>query len=301
MSQRFVLVLLAGVVFLAGLALAQEPAGQDEPPVRLKKKKPRGDDKPMTEPAKPDDKKKDDKKAEPREAEPVTPQEEEKEVLQRVIKNVHNVEERLAKNDLGEGTRQTQRDILKDIESLIRHNESASQSGGQPDQDNGGEDQNASQNKDQQGKGGQKSQANSGGGRKSQSNGGSGGGAGRKSQSQRNGGRQTGKQPGGQKSGKSQTGGDKSAGKDGDPKDGDGKKPGGKNGKGGNGGGGGDKDDRARNKSADVYKAEWGHVPATLRPQMDAYSNQQSFLPKYDDLIKRYYRTIAEQGRRKGD
>jgi hypothetical protein len=34
---------------------------------------------------------------------------------------------------------------------------------------------------------------------------------------------------------------------------------------------------------------------------MDAYSNMQPFLPKYDDMIKRYYRTIAEQGRRKGD
>ena len=46
MSKRFVPVMLAGLVFLAGLALADEPAGPDEPPVRLKKKKPRGDDKP---------------------------------------------------------------------------------------------------------------------------------------------------------------------------------------------------------------------------------------------------------------
>jgi hypothetical protein len=34
---------------------------------------------------------------------------------------------------------------------------------------------------------------------------------------------------------------------------------------------------------------------------MDAYSNPQPFLPKYDELIKRYYRTIAEKGRRKGE
>ena len=66
--------------------------------MRLKKKKPRGDDKPKVDPAKPDEKKKDDKaekkddkKAGAREAEPVTPQEEEKEVLQRVVKNVHSV------------------------------------------------------------------------------------------------------------------------------------------------------------------------------------------------------------------
>ncbi|MGH7172006.1 MAG: hypothetical protein ACRELG_17160, partial [Gemmataceae bacterium] len=93
-------------------------------------------------------------------------------------------------------------------------------------------------------------------------------------------------------------GGDKRAGKD----EKAGEKPGGRNGKNGNGGGGGDKDDRARNKNADLDKqGVWGHLPQTLRAQMDAYSNPQPFMPKYDDLIKRYYRTIAEQGRRKGD
>jgi hypothetical protein len=32
-----------------------------------------------------------------------------------------------------------------------------------------------------------------------------------------------------------------------------------------------------------------------------AYSNDKQFMAKYDELIKRYYRSIAEQGRRKGD
>jgi hypothetical protein len=31
---------------------------------------------------------------------------------------------------------------------------------------------------------------------------------------------------------------------------------------------------------------------------MDAYSKER-FLPKYDDLLRQYYRTIAEQGRKK--
>src|SRR5579884_267733 len=166
MSPRWMPVLLSGVVFLAGMALADEPAGQDEPPVRLKKKKPKNDTKPATESGKADEKKKDTKKketpkAEPREAEPVTPQEEEKEVLRRVINNVHGVEERLAKNDLGEATRQKQRDILNDIESLIRRSENPPpQADQQPDPNDGGgggDDQNPMDNKNQQ------NQQNSGG------------------------------------------------------------------------------------------------------------------------------------------
>jgi len=271
MTRRLLALLLVGVVTLAGFALAQEPAAKDEPPVRLKKKKPRGGDKPKVDPDKTDEKKddkkaekKDDKKAEPREAEPVTPQEEEKEVLQRVVKNVHNVGERLAKNDLGEATQQTQRDILKDLESLIQRNENPPPQADE-DQDQGGGGDGQQDRNQQGGKAGRKSKGRSKGvGRKN----------GTRRQNQR------------QQAGRKQGSGDK---------------PGGRNGKNGNGGGGGDKDDRARNKSADVYKAEWGHVPESLRAQMDAYSNPQSFIPKYDDLIKRYYRTIAEQGRRKGE
>jgi hypothetical protein len=314
MTKRFAPLLLAGVVCLAGLALADEPAGQDQPPVRLKKKKPRGDDKPMTEPGKADEKNKDEKKkdrpkAENREAEPVTQQEEEKEVFQRVIKNAHNVEERLAKNDLGEGTRQTQRDILKDIESLIHRSENPPpQSGQQQEQQNGGggggsEDQDRMQNKEQQGqkgqqgKSGQKSQGKSGGSKSGGSRAGGQPGAGKQSGGKQPGGKQpNGQQPGGQRAGGKQPGEQKQ-----DGKDGSGKQPGGENGKNGNGGGGGGKSERAMNRNADLYKDVWGHLPEALRARMDAYSNPQSFLPKYDDLIKRYYRTIAEQGRRKGE
>jgi hypothetical protein len=308
MTMRLLSALLAGVVFLAGLALADEPAGQDEPPVRLKKKKPRGDDKPMTEPGKTDEKKKDDKKkdqpkADSRDPEPVTQQEEEKEVYQRVVKNVHNVEERLAKNDLGEGTRQTQRDILKDIESLIHRSENPPPQSGEQDQQNGGEgggeDQNSMQNQDQQsskgqkGKGSQKSKGNSGG--RTQPGGSSGGG-------QPGAGKQPGRrQPGGQQPGSQRASGKQSGEQKPGGKDGNGKQPGGKDGKNGNGGGGGSKGERAMNRNADLYKKEWGHLRETIRAQMDAYSNPQPFLPKYDDLIKRYYRTIAEQGRRKGE
>jgi hypothetical protein len=61
--------------------------------------------------------------------------------------------------------------------------------------------------------------------------------------------------------------------------------------------------DRTNDKdvNADLYKDVWGHLPESLRAEMNAYSNPQPFMPRYDDLIKKYYRTIAEQGRKKGD
>lgn len=267
MIRRLLALLLVGVLGLAGLALAQEPPAKEEPAVRLKKKKPRGEDKPKVEPDKPDEKKKDDdkaekkedKKPEPREAEPVTPQEEEKEVLQRVVKNVHNVGERLAKNDLGEATQQTQRDILKDLESLIQRNENPPQ---------GDDEQNDNP---------------------------SGGGGGSKSKGKR-GSKKLSKRAGGKSSSRTGSGSQAMS----KSSSGQGQQ-GGKDGKNGNGGGGGNKDDRARNRAADQYKDIWGHLPQTLRAQMDAYSNPQPFMPKYDDVIKQYYRTIAEQGRRKGE
>jgi hypothetical protein len=41
-------------------------------------------------------------------------------------------------------------------------------------------------------------------------------------------------------------------------------------------------------------------MPESLRAEMRAYSNPEPFLAKYDDLIRQYYRTLAEQGRKKG-
>jgi hypothetical protein len=53
-------------------------------------------------------------------------------------------------------------------------------------------------------------------------------------------------------------------------------------------------------KIADLYKDVWGHLPEKLRQEMDQYSRER-FMAKYDDLLKQYYATIAEKGRRKGD
>ncbi len=62
MSKRVLALILIGVISLTGLALAQDPPAKDEPPVRLKKRKPSGEDKPMVDPDKPEEKKKDEKK-----------------------------------------------------------------------------------------------------------------------------------------------------------------------------------------------------------------------------------------------
>ena len=54
-------------------------------------------------------------------------------------------------------------------------------------------------------------------------------------------------------------------------------------------------------KNADLYKDVWGHLPATLRAEMNAYANTKGFMPEYETLISQYYSTIAAEGRRKGD
>lgn len=59
----------------------------------------------------------------------------------------------------------------------------------------------------------------------------------------------------------------------------------------------GDSANRGPSKIADLYKEIWGHLPETLRQEMDTYAREQ-FMAKYNDLLKQYYATIAEKGRR---
>src|SRR5438309_2352606 len=100
MTRGLLAVLLCGGLVLSTLALAQEPqppADKDEPPLRLKKKGTADDAKP-DQPKKPaaEDKKPDDPA---KESEPAEPQEDEKEVLSRVAKNMRSLEERLANKE----------------------------------------------------------------------------------------------------------------------------------------------------------------------------------------------------------
>lgn len=111
---------LAGILALALTAFvsADNPKPDaPEPPVRLKKKvrpNPQADKKP--------DPKKDD---EPKEKKPSEnspePADNEKEILERIEKNIRDSTERLGKKDTGEGTRQAQREAAKDLDALIEH------------------------------------------------------------------------------------------------------------------------------------------------------------------------------------
>jgi hypothetical protein len=282
MIQRLGVFLLAAGVLFVGLAFADDPPGQpDDPPVRLKKKDKVDPDK--TDPAKPpmkDEKKEQLKKAEPKdEPEPATPQEDEAEVLNRVAKNIRMAEEKIANKELGDNTRQLQEDILKDLDSLIRAAENPPQGGG------GGDDKQSSSGS----MGKQSGKQGSGSSQASRRRQGSG------SQQANKGG----KQSGSGSQGSQQTKGDGDQG----TQQASGKSMGGAFGPGqqlSKGGGGGGKSMEGPNKNADLYKDVWGHLPEALRAEMNAYSNDKQFMAKYDELIKRYYRSIAEEGRKKG-
>ena len=73
----------------------------------------------------------------------------------------------------------------------------------------------------------------------------------------------------------------------------------GKDSKGGDGGGTKKNDPEKKNTVADLLPKDiWGHLPEKKRQEMDIYSKQR-FLPKYEDLLRQYYRTISESDRRK--
>ena len=67
-----------------------------------------------------------------------------------------------------------------------------------------------------------------------------------------------------------------------------------------NTGQGGGRSAEEQRKLADLYKDVWGHLPETLRQQMDAYGREQ-FMAKHSELLKQYYATLAEKGRQKRD
>ncbi|MFN0053070.1 MAG: hypothetical protein ACKV0T_12865 [Planctomycetales bacterium] len=62
--------------------------------------------------------------------------------------------------------------------------------------------------------------------------------------------------------------------------------------------------DAARRREAEearqqqIYKDVWGHLPPHLRAAMQTAFSEK-YLPKYDDLVKRYYEALAEKNRRR--
>lgn len=323
MIRRLFPLLTGTVLLLTGMVLAADEPGPDQPdaPLRLKKKK-----KPdMAEPAKPDpakppmdeDKKpgekKEDKKMEDmpgeitKDGEPIDPDEDDKEVLERVAKNMKAFEDRLANKELNDGTRQIGEDIVKDLDSLIKSSEGGG--GGEDnannEQQNGGEGKQGDKQQQQKGPSGQ-SGKQGGKGTKSQS----GSKQGNKQQQQPGQQKRSGKQgsspqqqPGGQGTkpgGAQEKGGMEKGGQ-----------PMGKNGETNQGNPGQNPNPNADpkskdnfgepNKDAEIYKDAWGHLPEALRAQMNAYSSREKYMDKHQDLIKQYYKTIAAQGRKKGE
>ena len=213
-------------------------------------------------------------------------------MLNRASKDMHRAEDRLANKEIDDGTRQAQDDALKDLDQLIDLSE------------------NPPESKDDQNeqfvrflevrfveirsleigflKSGSSGHSGSSGssGRKSK-----GRGKGKKAKA-REGQQQSSATAGSGSSGDQQPSGGKPDQQPGDPS--------GKSANGGNGNGGKDAPP-LKDRNADLYKDVWGHLPETLRAEMNAYSNTKGFMPEYEDLISKYYRTIAEQGRRKGD
>jgi len=57
---------------------------------------------------------------------------------------------------------------------------------------------------------------------------------------------------------------------------------------------------RENDKLADLYKDVWGHLPERLRQEMDLYYREQ-FMPRYSELLKQYYSSLAEQRKKSGD
>ena len=295
MIARLRLFLLVVGVLFAGLSFAQDPPAQpDDPPVRLKKKNKPDADKSDT--AKPDPAKppmKDDKKAPPKkedgkeEPEPAQPQEDEAEVLNRVAKNVRMAEEKIANKELGDNTRQLQEDILKDLDSLIQAAENPPQGGG----GGGGDGDKQDQPNDPNSKSGKSGSMGKQSGKQGSGSGQGSGSMRAQRRRQGNGTQQANK--GGQPNGSGQPMPGMGEG------DQDNQQANSKTG--GNNGGGGGKSTEGPNPNADLYKEAWGHLPPALRAEMMAYSNDKQFMAKYDELIKRYYRSIAEEGRKKGD
>jgi hypothetical protein len=287
--MRRIVVGLVGVVFaIAGLAIAQDPPGTgDDPPVRLKKKHhPEANDKGPVAPPKPAEPPKDEPKpkAGPKDApEPGAadePEGDESEVLNRVGKNMRTSEDRLDRGELNDGTRQVQEDIVKDLDSLINQEKN----GG------GGEDQNQDQQQQDQQNQGQKPQS----GQKQGQSGKQRVGMGKPKRGLRGGRQQQARAGQGKKSRQQGNQGQQQANAEQQGNQGQQQQAQRPN----NQGGGGGQSKGEISRLDEMYKDVWGHLPETMRAQMNAYSREQ-FMAKYNDLIKQYYSTVAEKSRKK--
>jgi hypothetical protein len=301
MIRRPIAILLAALVLIVGLAWADEDgpdkkANPDAAP-RLKRKKR------AAPPADPSPKRKQGDEGPPKDKQPgrekekeaedaivpedpadSDPEVDDKEILERISKNMRAVEEKIGNRELGDPTQQQQRDILKDIDSLINRKQQQQGGGAEQQQQQQDQAQQNDQNQEQQQQKQSARQKRRGSSQQQMAQQG-------KQQGKRQG--RAGRQPRqGRNKGKMMAGKQpQQADNQPQPEPQGGNQP----------GRGGNDPTGATNDPRDPRKDVWGHLRESLRPQMDAYSNPQPFMPRYDDLIKKYYRTIAEQGRKKGD
>jgi hypothetical protein len=234
-----------------------------------------------------------------------------RDTVARVAKDMQTAEQRLKKTDPGEVTRKIQRDVVDGLDELIKQS-------GSPQGGSGG-----GKSSKKQDAGGQPKSGSSKGGRANDKTGRQDKQLGSKDQVDANDMGQQGRAKGGKDGGpqamkKDQGKGD---GKDGkDDKPGAGKEGGKKDDESGGqkglakgnepgkdggrqGGLASAKNEKSRPNSsltAETYRADWGHLPLTKRLEMDAYSKER-FMPRYDEVLQQYYRTIAEQGQKKDD
>ena len=208
-----------------------------------------------------------------------------KETVERIVDNAKKAGDRLKAKDPGADTRSIQKEILADIDALIRKSQEPpppSKSDMNPPPMNMG----GGMPPPPMGKGGM------GGGMPPPKNGGGGSGNSQPGGSKPSGGRRERKpspNPGGAKSGEQPgspgPGGPMPA--KADPKDGQ---------KGSNPGVGtfGKTSPHRAEKLADLYKDVWGRLPDRMRQEMDMYYREQ-FMPRYGELLRQYYAAIAEQ------
>lgn len=311
--------LLVCLLIISGVMIAQEQTNppvpdetKGEPPVRLKKKKTskpsESESKPMAEES--SQKKKNSEDDPSAKKEKNLPKEkdkdqirddmEEEEILGRIGKNVKDVDDRLGNLDLGDPTLQKQRDILEDLEKLLRKNQNeqseSKQSKTNPssksetrDQDSKNVPDQSSSSKDS-GKDGVK-QKQDGSARKQDATG---------MQQEKKQGPSVKGDPGmGEVKPKDSQGGGKAGGSNSEKTEPSNPgKSGAKESKAANGGGGDSSKDKV-NPAADVFKNAWGHLPETLRAELDAFGMPNQFMDRYDEMIRKYYSKVAEKGGRK--
>lgn len=262
-ARVFALVVLLGAL---GMIIAQE-GGAPSPgePVRLKKKKAVTPE--NVQP--PESTRKEDPPArgeKPAGGADAPPMEDEAEILARIGKNLKDVEDRLGSLEVGDATVQKQRDILEDLDKLLR-NQQKDKDSKSKSREKKSQEQKKKSDKSQEEK--ERNQANKGKQDKSDA----------------------GKQKEGNKQGKD--GSDKMA--KGNPKGGDKDlKKGSPDGKKGGGetlydlGPGGE-----------MFKEIWGHLPETLRAELNAYGAPRQFMDRYDAMIRKYYIGVAQKGSKK--